>query len=802
MTSQSIQRSDRLERLGWISLISTHWLVLGCLANLWFGWRMLSGLNADYYYLAILFLIGIVFAYSLGFAVHLVFESRRQLPLIWVWFYSLLFLAASWQWTGLAWEDYRIHENAASALVEYRTSVVNNVEENSTEGLATRRDLFDSVNSRLAAFIDQCMFLAILMPFFVSIFVTFKRTWQFSLKELLVGSALLAIVIAVWIHVPFFSWFEWSSCLFVGSTFSGLLGTQWLRDKLGRRIGLYVFFGALLVAMIALVTLLYYELQQTSRNVDLGASLLLGFVVGQLFLTVNCFGPSRSQRAVLDPDIPTPSRQIFSATRRVSHALIAVVLAQVLVAVLTRSIDLTTLLVVADKKLASAQLVAELNSFYSGKSLESEVWSIPVNRAVLLSESNIRAVVATEELVTSDQWQRLNRQFEDCAPSGLWRHNYPVFDVRYMSGRHRVHAIDAARIPSVEWPKYISKYIAVYNGRISNDLIARFPRNTRIDLVNPTFTGPTDYALLRPFLHCVELDRIEFLLDHPSILMELVFDDRAIRVKHQSPDQVAAVLRERVPVLAPWFRFEEFKGDGTYISSQNIEKIVPLNGTAPPNLRLSGLSTNESGHVIGLRCQRGNMKAIPQAIRQDFFSDLIWLRIDGQYYRIQLDNTSDDSESLTSIPLAVELLAFDFVFSWVSLDRFLKLSIDDGRKLSLFLTESPGLPVDFDPELCSGVETLIVPDSPDSRLLLLEQLQSARHIKRLILVSGDSSQQDLAPFLIDGRLDPNLPNVTFIPLSQDQLDLQRSLIRLPFDVFLIEWQGTYEDVIEEIEIRK
>ncbi len=153
--------------------------------------------------------------------------------------------------------------------------------------------------------------------------------------------------------------------------------------------------------------------------------------------------------------------------------------------------------------------------------------------------------------------------------------------------------------------------------------------------------------------------------------------------------------------------------------------------------------------------------------------------------------------SFNAMPLNVKLLSMQSIPSWESLDRFLKNNVVEGHRLALFSEWDSGLPGAIDPSLCPSISTLIVMDSAGQRLQTLANLEPSLHLERLVLVMDQAGRIDLVSFLEDsGRLDPNSLNFNGRQLTQDQLDLQVGLMRVPFEVFAVECPSSYEDLIE------
>jgi len=808
---QSAKRVANADRVTWVWLIVVQWSVLGLLANLWFGWRTLDNPwfpspLPDEYVLAVLILAGIAFSIALGFAQNLLLARQQGVRRRWLWFYGMLFVAASWQWLEVAMEDYRIHAEAVADQAEFRASIVEIYGEHSTIGLVARRDLFNDLNSHVGVDIDQSLFLAMLLPLFVLVLVTLRPVnsrWKFSVKELLIGALFLTLAIVACRKYEILNWVQWPSYLRVVGVFLGVLGLWWGFVKLGGQIGTVFLSVIWLIIIAGFIFEMVSELSFPVHYLDIRNGLLLGFAVGQFFLTIG-HGFSIWYWGKQDANDKTPIvSQRMNSVRSVAIALVAIVIVQMFVFGFVHSFDLTTLVVVKKNVWKSSRFVAEVLDFNRDKELRIYRTTKLIRRPILLTEAGIHEVIATEELVKSDRWLRLDKQLNACSPNGKWFHNYPVFDAKYLSGPHRTFEIDGSKIPTVVWTKYVTGFQSVYNAQVSNEVLGLLPPNSMIDFIKPIFIEPIDYSQLRRHLRNVVVDEAQELLGYPMICLMVVYDENSgLFVARQKPDQVAAILRARAPDWEPWFRLEEGHDGGTFLQPQTIEAVVRLNGKAPPNLKLFGLSTDDTGHLTGVRCLDGDITAIPENDRRAFFPELDWLAIDSRFFtRGGSGVDSYKLDKLTSMPLRTKLLVMESVPSWVSLDGFLRANMEDDCELAFYSTNGSVFQSDFAHDLCPRITTLIVRDSVDSRLSLFAKLESSPNIKRVFLLSDGNTQQDLSPFLTDqGRLDPNSLTANTISLTQDQLDLQNSLGRVPFEVFMIDWCWyiTYEDLLDRI----
>ncbi|MDP1563649.1 MAG: hypothetical protein Q8M16_19895 [Pirellulaceae bacterium] len=800
---ESSKTSTNGGRVTWVWLIVVQWSVLGLLANLWFGWRMLPIRLFDEYVLAVLILAGIAFSVSLGFAQNLLLARRQGVRRRLLWFYGLLFVAASWQWLAVAMEDYRIHSEAVADQAEFRASIVEIYGEHSTIGLVARRDLFYDLNSCLGVDIDQSLFLAMLLPLFVLLPATLKsekRRWEFSIKELLLFGVLVTLAIMACRHIEIFLWVDWRSCLSVSGVFLVTFGLWCGLDRFGGRIGVIVVAGIMLVIVATLSAYLIHSFSSTALEIDWRIGFLLGFFLAQLLVLFSRCNVKWPARKSLTTELRQPIQKTPSMVRQVAIAFLAVGTVQVVGWLFYRTIDPTTLLVVSNHKWATARFSAELLDFYRGQALQSYSHAISIRRPIWLNETGVLEVVATEGLLNSERWERLDRQLAKCSPNGKWLHNYPVFETKYLTGRHRAMDVDGTRVSSVFWPSYAT----IYNATLSNEVLQRLPNRAFYDYVNPVFARPFDYSTLRPHLRGVEVDKVDNLLEHMDVFFQLAYDeDRAPRVTQQNRAEVSAFLQSFAVEWAPWFRLEDLPEGGTQILPQSIESIVRLNGKAPPNMRLRGISTDDTGLITGVCCRGGDIEAIPEPERREFFAGLEWLAFDFSFMLISSEDKRSFAsgryklESFTAMPLNVKLLAMEVVLSWESLDRFLKNNVVEGHRLALFSEWDSGLPGAIDPSLCPSISTLIVTDSADQRLQTLANLESSLNLERLVLVVDSAGRIELGPFLKDcGRLDPNSLKVNASQLTQDQVDLQTALKRVPFEVFAVEWSSSYEDLIE------
>ncbi len=228
--------------------------------------------------------------------------------------------------------------------------------------------------------------------------------------------------------------------------------------------------------------------------------------------------------------------------------------------------------------------------------------------------------MATEGLFNSERWERLDRQLAACSPYGKWFHHCPVIDAKYLTGRHRAQDIDGTRVSRFFWPSYAT----IYNATLSNEILQRLPNGVFYDYVNPVFVRPFDYSMLRPHLCGVEVDKVDNLLEHMDVFFQCTHDeDRAPRVTQQNLAEVSAFLQSFAAEWAPWFRLEDLQEGGAQILPQSIESIVLLKGKTPPkNMRLRGISTDDTGLITGVCCRGGNIEAIPEPERSEFFADL------------------------------------------------------------------------------------------------------------------------------------------------------------------------------------